>query len=211
MGKAGDELTWRDRGWLPHAERAGAIYFVTFRLAGSLPAGFLRQLRDDRETLERRARERPNALRPDLKRKLDTLDRRRIERALDAGHGVCRLSAPELAALVADALRHFDGPRYVLGPWCVMPNHVHVLFRPVVPWALGAIMHTWKSYTTTRANHSLARSGPFWQREYFDRLIRSERELARCADYILSNPARAGLRDWQWVGPENLAGLLSGE
>jgi putative DNA methylase len=55
--------------------------------------------------------------------------RRRIEEYLDAGHGACWLRRPEIAALVEGALRYFDGQRYRLLAWCVMPNHVHTLIR----------------------------------------------------------------------------------
>lgn len=40
------------------------------------------------------------------------------------------LEDPANAKIVADALRHFDGERYELASFVVMPNHVHVLFRP---------------------------------------------------------------------------------
>jgi REP element-mobilizing transposase RayT len=84
-----------------------------------------------------------------------------------------------------------------------MPNHVHVLCRPL-SGELAAIIRRWKSYTATRINALLGRAGPMWQREYFDRLVRDESELYRAADYILANPQRAGLQGWKWtyVDPE---------
>jgi putative DNA methylase len=49
------------------------------------------------------------------------------------------------------------------------------------------------------ANRVLGRTGSFWQREYFDRLIRDENELERAVEYVVNNPAHAGLKDWTWV------------
>ncbi len=142
-----------------------AIYFVTFRLAGSLPAGFLRRVREERVVLEKRLDDRGDALRPDVKRKLDLLDRRRIERALDVGHGECWLRHPAVAELVAQALAYFNSQRYILGPWCVMPNHVHALLRPLPTCQLDDILHSWKSFTASEGNRVLGRNGSLWHRE----------------------------------------------
>jgi len=46
---------------------------------------------------------------------------------LDSCHGRCLLKRPELATIVADSLLHFDGQRYRIGDFIVMPNHVHLL------------------------------------------------------------------------------------
>jgi len=104
-----------------------------------------------------------------------------------------------VARIVADAIRHFHGQRYRLLAWCVMPNHVHVLFSPQPGHELETILHSWKSYSANKANTLLARSGPFWQREYFDHLVRDESSLRKITKYIQDNPKRAGLLNWPWV------------
>jgi REP element-mobilizing transposase RayT len=81
-----------------------------------------------------------------------------------------------------------------------MPNHVHALFRIHEGHRLAKILHAWKSFSATKANRLLRRSGEFWQREYYDHLIRSEDEFYRVVNYIAENPNRAGLRNWRWVG-----------
>jgi REP element-mobilizing transposase RayT len=106
----------------------------------------------------------------------------------------------EIATLVAAALKLFDGERYHLSAWCVMPNHVHVVLRPFVSWKLPAILHSWKSFTAKRANELLGRSGTFWQREYYDHLVRNSKEYIRVVNYVTENPIRAGLKDWEWTG-----------
>ncbi len=61
--------------------------------------------------------------------------------------------------VVCDALKHFDGERYYLHAWCVMPNHVHVAFEPIDPYELGAIVGSWKSFTAKVINRNLGRDG----------------------------------------------------
>jgi REP element-mobilizing transposase RayT len=102
--------------------------------------------------------------------------------------------------MLVETLRHFEGARYRLHAWCVMPNHVHVVFQPLGEYKLATILHAWKSYSTHKANRILRRSGILWQREYYDHLIRDEGDLHRCIQYLIHNPGRAGLKNWQWVG-----------
>jgi REP element-mobilizing transposase RayT len=131
--------------------------------------------------------------------RLRELHSERIEAYLDAGHGACWMGNSQVAELVADALRHFDGQRYRLYAWCIMPNHVHILIEPLIPHQLSKILHSWKSFTATAANRLLHRSGDFWQPESYDHLIRDERDFAHAIDYIVDNPLKAGLKDWPWV------------
>jgi REP element-mobilizing transposase RayT len=80
-----------------------------------------------------------------------------------------------------------------------MPNHVHVVFQPFEGHSLDKTLHSWKSYTSTLANKLLNRSGAFWQREYYDHIIRNEKQFHRIIEYVLENPQKAGLKDWPWV------------
>jgi REP element-mobilizing transposase RayT len=123
----------------------------------------------------------------------------RIEEYFDRGAGACFLNDPRIGELVADALRFWHGKRYRLVAWCVMPNHVHVICTLLPGQGLAAVLQSWKSFTARRANAILGRTGTFWQREYYDRLIRDKEELARAVRYVVSNPERAGLKDWRWV------------
>jgi REP element-mobilizing transposase RayT len=81
-----------------------------------------------------------------------------------------------------------------------MPNHVHVLLRPRESHRLPGILHSWKSFTAKNANALLGWTGHFWQREYYDHLIRDEKEFHTVIRYIVDNPPKAGLTDWPWVG-----------
>lgn len=81
-----------------------------------------------------------------------------------------------------------------------MPNHVHAIVQPLAGNELHDILHSWKSFSSKGINRLLGRSGPFWQPEYYDHLIRNERDFLRQVDYVLTNPQRAGLTNWKWVG-----------
>jgi len=189
------------RGYLPHVKREGASYFVTFRLADSLP----------RDVLMKFGRERAEAIQKHIIRRGTTEEReeinreflRKMERFLDTGHGECHLRNPTVADLVATALRHFEGERYLLPAWVVMPNHVHVIVWPMPDETLSEILKSWKTYTGREANKLLERVGQaFWQRESFDHWIRDDDEKARISRYIRNNPVTARLcaapEEWRW-------------
>ena len=162
-----------DRGYLPHLKAEGGIYFVTFRLADSLPATILQQLSEI----------------PEKQRSKD------IETQLDAGHGECWIARPNIAEIVKRALLKFDGERYRLHSWVIMPNHVHLLAEAVADNSLSEILQGMKSVSAHEANKLLGREGDFWQRESYDHLIRNDSDFARCMDYIAQNPVKAGLAE----------------
>jgi putative DNA methylase len=177
---------WHSRGYLPHWEAGETPQSITFRLHDSLP---------------RTLREHWRAELANLGESEQQLERRkRIEAALDAGHGACFLQQPAIAALVENALLHFDRKRYHLHAWVVMPNHVHVLVTPLHGNSLSSLVHAWKSFTAKAANRRLGREGAFWFEEYFDRAIRDDRHFVRAVEYIENNPVQAGLcaqaSDW---------------
>jgi REP element-mobilizing transposase RayT len=130
-----------------------------------------------------------------------------IEGHLDLGTGACHLAKSQIAEVVALALQHFHGKRYRLQAWCVMPNHVHILFQLFPEEKLPSVLHSWKSFTAKKCSGILGTSGSFWQKEYYNHLVRNEGDLRRIAEYILENPVKAGLRDWRWVwADESLGG-----
>ena len=128
--------------------------------------------------------------------------RHRLDRWLRAGYGECHLRNPRIATTVERAFRHFDGTRYTLVAWVVMPNHVHVLIETFAGHPLANVVNSWKTFTAREANRILGRQGQFWYREYFDRAIRDERHLHAAIRYIHANPVTAGLgptpEDWPY-------------
>ena len=101
------------------------------------------------------------------------------EKWLDEGHGACLLKDGQARRIVEDALRHFDGMRYALYAFVVMPNHVHVLFMPEKGEALSRILHSWKSFTAHQLSDRVTGGGAVWQKESWDRLIRNEEHFRR--------------------------------
>jgi len=188
-----------DRGHLPHWEKESGTYFVTFRLADSLPKFVLEKIQSERQALLRTANQLHRPLSADERNKLKRLSTEMIERYLDNGAGACHLQRPASARIVADTLQHFDGARYRLFAWCVMPNHVHVVFKSFPKHSLAHILHSWKSYTAKLLCRSLGVHGQFWQREYYDHLIRDQSELEGAVRYVAANPEKANLKQWKWV------------
>jgi putative transposase len=183
---------WYSRGYLPHFDAGQISQSIKFRLADALPQDKLDQLAQELVVM-------PGSTQA-------TERRRKIEQWMDAGMGCCALRHPQVAALMQETLQKFDGERYRLIAWCIMPNHVHVLIEPLV--SLPRIVQSWKSFTGRWAlSHSAelglgAPSHAFWMRDYWDRYIRDERHLLAVIDYIHENPVSAGLcasaLDWPW-------------
>ncbi|MEN8127810.1 MAG: transposase [Planctomycetota bacterium] len=192
-------LRIRCRGRLPHWERDGGTYFVTFRLNDSIPHHVADAYRFERENIVKTAKQLKRPLTDHETERLQKLYSKKIENYLDRGIGECYLRQRSVAQVALDALEYFHNERYKLYALCIMPNHVHVLFRPFESYVLDKLLHSWKSYTGTKANELLNRSGVFWQKEYYDHLVRNEQEFSRILKYILENPEKAGLKDWPWV------------
>jgi REP element-mobilizing transposase RayT len=181
---------------LPHWQQGAVFYFVTWRLADALPKGKLDEWRDARDAW---LRWHPEPWDEATEAEYHRLFSRQIDAWLDAGSGPCLLRDAQLAQIVAWALRHFDGERYVLKAFVVMPNHVHVLFRLVAPHRLEDVLKSWKGFTAREINRRLDRSGQLWQEEYWDRMIRNEEHFMKCREYLLRNPAKAALREGEFV------------
>jgi len=130
---AGESPGWHSRGYLPHVDGHAVIQHVTMHLSDSLPKQVVQRLYDELSHL------------PDDERNAE--HRKRVDAWMDAGHGLCDLRHPAVAAMTQNALLFFDAQRYRLFAWVVMPNHVHVLFQPLPGWPLAAIVAAWKKFT----------------------------------------------------------------
>ena len=96
----------------------------------------------------------------------------RWHEALDAGHGACVLSQPEIADIVANSLLHFDGDRYEMLDFVIMPNHVHLLATFPDKAAMVEQCGSWKHFTARQINRRLDTQDRFWQQDAFDHLVR---------------------------------------
>lgn len=171
---------------LPHWRQEDVTYFVTFRLADSLPQQKLNAWKAERDAWLA-ANPKPHS----EEQKSDYFERfsSKMEAWLDAGHGDCILANPACKKIVEDAMRHFDGERYELGEHTVASNHVHALVTPKQGHELSGIVHSWKSYTANELNKHLGRSGQVWQKEYYDHILRTANAAYRIEEYIKRHDA----------------------
>ena len=183
---------WHSRGYLPHFESSVVIQSVTYRLADALPKEVIERFRQELEGHENDDQEL----------------RQRIEAWQDAGHGSCALRASAHARIVIEAWQHFDSSRCNLHAWVVMPNHVHLLVQMIPPHTLSDAVESWKRFTATRINQLMARSGRFWQEDYWDRYIHDDNHYRATVAYIHDNPVKAGLvvRAEDWPGSSAASG-----
>jgi RecG-like helicase/REP element-mobilizing transposase RayT len=121
--------------------------------------------------------------------------------------------SPHARTIVLNAWRHFHNTRYELFAICVMPDHVHVLFQPwpkneasheeTTFWSLTELMRSLKSFSAREINRAEGKAGTVWEKETFDRYIRSDSDLVEKFHYILRNPWDAGVakrnENYPWV------------
>ncbi len=206
-----------DSSFLPHWKIENGTYAVTFRQADSLPTVVLNRYRETRDLILEKiellskldsSRSQLNDL-LSLREELNHLETSIIEPALNQGYGSCLFNNDQNAELLANALKHFDATRYDLLAWCIMPNHVHVILKLAKGEELDKILHSWKSFTSHEINKRNGTTGSIWQKESYDHLIRDGKDFRNQIDYVLNNPAKACLLNWQWTGcayPELPAG-----
>lgn len=200
------------RRHLPHYHLPDATYFITFRLAGSLPLDALARLREEYETQCRRLEctlqgaelraARYQAQKQHFAR-MDAL----LDQAL---HGPHYLTQPHCARIVMDCIHELEPEHYHLHAFCLMSNHIHLLIDqqgiPDPPprrdgkhyTALSRALRLLKGKSSALCNHALGRRGAFWQHESYDHVVRNAGEFTRILAYIVNNPVKANLvQDWQ--------------
>ncbi len=130
---------------------------------------------------------------------LTTLERRQID--------------PADRDIVFECIRYWNNRRYRLVAACVMPDHTHFIIQPGIEsqdpdgnpifYSLTTILHTIKSFTAHEINKRSGKSGGVWEKEKFDRYIRSDSDLEEKFHYICRNPWDTGLvqpdEPWSWV------------
>ena len=195
---------------LPHVQPEGGTFFVTCHLAGSIPEHVRLMLLDGAE----RNRAYLDSLSDPVEQQQQAylVYRKAFSRwdvALgSASQGPTWLRDERIAQLVADSLHHRQDKAWDLLAYCIMPNHLHVVFTPIADsegryLSVTAIMQSLKRYTAYQANHILNRRGAFWLHESYDHWVRDETERTRIIAYVISNPVKAGLverwEDWPWT------------
>jgi REP element-mobilizing transposase RayT len=192
---------------LPHWSQPGAVAFITWRTWDSMPEHVIRQWQRERD--EWLATHGIDSSASDWQKRLEQLSRSAVEEFkamlsdrwndhLDECHGACVLRRPELSKIVADSLLHFDGDRYELTDFVVMPYHVHVLAAFPRPEAMLQQCKSWKHFTATKINKELGAKDRLWQQDGFDHLVRTQAKYDQLRDYIAFNPDKANLKPGEY-------------
>ena len=212
---------------LPHIVPVGATEFVTFTLWDAIPTQIIIDLKEEYEIevlrIENEISELDlpqNVLKEILVNKLNEARWQyylRTDEYLDnKRNGANYLKEAEISLIVEKELKALDGRYYDLIAYCIMSNHVHVLFDlsiqlpenfngvdvPDDYYPLHKIMKKIKGSTAFYANKHLQLTGQFWMKDSYDHYIRNENEMANIVSYILNNPVKAGLcndpDDWRF-------------
>jgi len=195
---------WYNHGCLPHFDQGCIFQVITYRLSDSLPQECLKTLQAELESHD--------------KEKMEEERRKEIEELLDRGHGSCVLKNKKCAEIIEENWQHFNGVRYKLIAYVIMPNHVHVLINAYQGFELGKIVASWKGYSARRINEFIGNAGSagrltgfknkiqnagqatgasvdgkLWQRGYWDRYIRDEKHFYQTIEYIKKNFNNGGV------------------
>lgn len=190
----------------PHWSQTGAVVFITFRTHDSIPRQVLQQWEREKQDWLRLnghdATKHWSVVVPTLVETDRANFHKRFNRCredfLDTCQGRCLLRRPELARMVADSLLHFDGDRYRMGDFIVMPTHVHLLASFASVDAMKEQCDSWLHYTARQINRAIGEKGKFWQQEPFDHLVRSPEQYEYLRRYIADNPRKAGLKPGEY-------------
>ncbi|MCH5241421.1 MAG: transposase [Muribaculaceae bacterium] len=170
-------------GNLPHWNQDNVIQYVTFRLSDSLPQSKLKDfILLKNEWLKNHQKPWSEDECEEYEELFDSVDQ-----WLDQGYGECHLKYKEAIDIVEMSLRKYDGKRYDLYDYIIMPNHVHMLILPRIGYELKEILKSIKGYSGNAINKLLGRHGKFWMKESFDRLIRSISDYENKVEYIKHN------------------------
>ena len=131
----------------------------------------------------------------------------KVNRWLDAGYGSCVLSRPEIRKIIYDTLFFYDAARYHLWAIVIMPNHVHLLASPIDADNMNKIIGNIKRYTSININKAINNEGKLWQREVFDRIVRSGEHFERVIRYIRNNPKGLKNDSYSLFVSDNIPGL----
>lgn len=166
-------------GSLPHWSQRQKIYAITFRLGDAIPTDVIEKYMfecDQCSTDEL------------LKGQREIMLHNKMMEYMDACHGECLLKYAATRVIIEEAFEYLSKYKCNIHAYVIMPNHVHILLDAFHGETVQSIMHTLKRYTSLKINKLWHRSGKLWQREYFDRIIRSESHYAHAITYIRNNP-----------------------
>jgi putative transposase len=186
------------RGHLPHWRQTHVTYFVTTRLADSMPQEKLREWQNRRDAwLNAHSLQKSSdihTLPEDQQHEFHSTFTLQWHQWLDAGYGECLLRRHDVRDMLLNRLLSASS----LDAWVIMPNHLHALVAPE-DQTLGDVLQNWKGGSAFEINRLLGRSGPLWQKEPYDHIVRSEAQFHHYRCYIAENPIKAGLQPHEYA------------
>jgi putative transposase len=207
-----NEYQFFHRRKLPHIQPEDSIIFVTFRLALSMPKEYFDNMHFKEDELRLSFK---NCLQTAenklmLSKKLFALQDSYLDKLVHKDNYFLNSSC---AKIISDELQIQDTKMFDLFAYTIMPNHIHILFKPLQDsngeyYSIAEIMKFVKGRSSRLINLELRRSGKLWLKEYYDHYIRNDQEFNNCVKYIFMNPVKAGLIDkaqnwqWTWLKPE---------
>jgi REP element-mobilizing transposase RayT len=176
---------WRNR--LPHWEIENGTYFITVRCVGSLPSFVQKRIAELQASLTEIDPQDTDFI--TLQRKIFLA----AEKYLDRGQGFAPFKNAQCCETLVEHLENLE-QGWRISDWVIMPNHIHFLAaNDGSGTPLNKMMQRFKGRSAVRINRMLGRQGAFWQRDWFDRWMRSESERMKTRQYISENPVKAKL------------------
>jgi putative transposase len=206
---------------LPHQLRMGNTFAITYRLFGSIPVSVLKAYqiayKAELAALEEQYKDKNQIELEDEIHLLQAKTYLKYDKYLDKNaNGPYHLERDAIAQIVVDSLFFLEKNYGEIQAYCIMSNHVHLLFKShfveneesankeETRFTMTHFMERHKGYTALLANRVLQKNkdAHFWQEESYDHRIRNEKSFYRNLRYILQNPVKAGLvthwRDWKF-------------
>ena len=171
---------------LPHWNQQNCVQFVTFRLADSLPQQKLQEYREMKAQWEK---SHPKPWDEATKKEYNNTFATIIDKWIDAGYGDCILQDCNLRDILANTILRYNGDRYIIHAFVIMPNHVHVLFSPRESNLVQDIVGGWKKFSAMAINRQMECKGKkIWEHDSFDHMVRSWERYQETVKYITRNP-----------------------
>lgn len=190
------------QGKLPHWQPAGATFFVTMRLAGSIPKHIIEQIKAQKafDIREKQEEFKDDAL--GLAAELYIIERKYFgifDKELDKSNEPYWLQEKEIANEIKASIEFLEGNSLKTHVYCIMPNHLHWVFtHQKEAQVLWRILQRMKSFTAKNCNKLLNREGQFWEEESYDHIVRDAKEFDNIVWYTLQNPVKAGfVKEWK--------------
>ncbi len=183
----------------PYCSQPGSSYFITYCLNDSLPNRVIDQYLREQEAWRVRIhyeRAQLGDLAEDTEKECEAFQLkayRSFEAILDEGHGSCVFKDPIQRQVVAEALLQLHGDRYLAHGFVVMPNHIHLLVKPLDGQSPENLLILWMRAVAQRMGQDVKAKGGLWHVDTWICMIRNEEHWLRAMRYTLKNPERAKL------------------